>query len=158
MEIKTYFVPKQAWIQLFCELSTVVVGNTWNSTGANITSSDSVGKCLRSLSSFGSAEMRRSLATLHFTHITRPLREISPHICQNFCCWQMKRCFGVSAQWNEELERKMNKGMSKKQQVERRWCEPGWGGRMEEDGKGGSYEDDIGGMRGVKEWICARQR
>lgn len=26
---------------------------------------------------------------------------------------------------------------------------------MEEDGKEGRYEDDVGGMRGVKEWICA---
>lgn len=88
--IKTYFILKQAWGQVFCERSTVVVGNTWNSAGANITSSDSVGKCLRSLSSFGSAEMRLSLATLHFTHITRLLREIRPHICQNFCCNKWK--------------------------------------------------------------------
>lgn len=129
MEIKPILFPNRHEFQVFCELSTVVVGNTWNSAGANITSSDSVGKCLRSLSSFGSAEMRRSLATPHFTHITRPLREIRPHICQNFCCWQMKRCFGVSAQWNEELEKKMKKKMSKKQQVTRRWCEPGRGGR-----------------------------
>lgn len=29
---------------------------------------------------------------------------------------------------------------------------------MEEDGKEGSYEYDVGEMRGVKEWICAQQR
>lgn len=28
----------------------------------------------------------------------------------------------------------------------------------EEDGKEGSYQDDVGGMRRVKGWTCAQQR
>lgn len=51
----------------------------------------------------------------------------------------------------------MKKMMSKKQQVERRGCEPGRGGRWKKMVKR-TTEDDVGGMSGVKEWICARQR
>lgn len=38
-----------------------------------------------------------------------------------------------------------------------KWIEDDVNQVGEEDGKGGSYEDDIGGMRGVKEWICPRR-
>lgn len=64
-------VPKKAWGQVRCgEVFFFFFGSTRGSTGANITSFDSVGKYLRSLSPFGSVEPGGPLASLRFTRIT----------------------------------------------------------------------------------------
>lgn len=63
-------VPKKAWGQVRCGEVIFFFGSTRGSTGANITSFDSVGKYLRSLSPFGSVEPGGPLASVRFTRIT----------------------------------------------------------------------------------------